>query len=180
MAFMSSSLRVAHCAIAQDNMLTLCGEKVSSLVKLSWAMAVTNWSFHKPHFAKANAVSERWRCSNCSILLTTSAATTDMSDSMRTPWAAKPQTMWDMSCGSFTRYFAMSAIRFISTAPTGSMESSFPIDQAMSASSFGVTLTSGGCIKALARWTSAPHSASFLTRRASCLNAPWPASPLAL
>mmetsp|Transcript_144036 Transcript_144036/g.461024 ORF Transcript_144036/g.461024 Transcript_144036/m.461024 type:complete len:312 (+) Transcript_144036:992-1927(+) len=83
MAFMSSSFRVPHCAKAHEMCEMLWTENVRIFAKHSPAIALTNCSFQSPHFAKAQAVLESSRCWNLLILLTTSAAITDIIASLR-------------------------------------------------------------------------------------------------
>mmetsp|Transcript_39233 Transcript_39233/g.117217 ORF Transcript_39233/g.117217 Transcript_39233/m.117217 type:complete len:223 (+) Transcript_39233:1520-2188(+) len=127
-AAIRSSLRVAHCAIAQEMCERLCAVKVLIFDKDSSAMALTSCSFQRPHFANAQAAFESWRWSNSDILLTISAAITDISASLRTPREAKPQTIPAMSWGENLSawYCVISAILFNSSTTMGSVSCSLP------------------------------------------------------
>mmetsp|Transcript_5932 Transcript_5932/g.11430 ORF Transcript_5932/g.11430 Transcript_5932/m.11430 type:complete len:201 (+) Transcript_5932:3069-3671(+) len=139
MAFIRSSLRVLHWAMAQDICDRLCAVKVEILLRQPAAMALTRCSFQRPLLAKAQAVLESCLWSNPSILRTTSAAITDISDSVRIPSDAKPRTMTAMSPGvnKSTWRSASSATLLSTSTATGSCNCSSPIAKARSASSRG-------------------------------------------
>mmetsp|Transcript_48204 Transcript_48204/g.127315 ORF Transcript_48204/g.127315 Transcript_48204/m.127315 type:complete len:326 (+) Transcript_48204:636-1613(+) len=152
-AFMRSSFRVPHCAMAQAMCERLWAEKVSIFATHSEAIVETSCSFQRPHLAKAQAVLESCRWSKPLILFTTSAAMIDIIDiivSLRMLSEARPQTILAMSLGTScsARCLAMSPTRLRTSMAAVSLIWSLPKVNAMSARSFLLTLCSwpgGAC-----------------------------------
>mmetsp|Transcript_123602 Transcript_123602/g.311309 ORF Transcript_123602/g.311309 Transcript_123602/m.311309 type:complete len:218 (+) Transcript_123602:1156-1809(+) len=125
----------------------LWAENVWIFAKHSPAIALTNCSFQRPHLENAQAVLDKCLWSKPSILLTTSAAMTDMSASLRTPSEAKPHTMPAISCGlKFSaRYFEISAILCKMSTTMLSSYCNLPKAKAMSERSLGDGIKSEEC-----------------------------------